>query len=325
MRVMSKTTDPEPAQKIIFRVGLNGQGGYVEPADHAAMRWTHYRIDDEEDTHDLIRDRRLADRIAEAMTTGNARPRATLFPEGLLVVLRGVNSNPGEDPEDMVSMRAWIDHERVVSVSTRRVLAIEDVYAELQQGIGPTTPAEILTHIAEALVDRMRPIVDALEDTVDELHERLLANGPSELQRPLSDLRHVIANLRRHMAPQRDALRQLLKMKTGILRSEDIGELSNSADNQSRYVEDVDSVRERATVLQDELNNTVANDMNRNMYLMSIIAAVFLPLSLLTGLLGINVGGIPGTDSNAAFWVVCALLVLIALIELWYFRRRRLI
>lgn len=324
----SSDSSPDPADQgntIAFRIGLDGKGGCTDDADRAAIRWTHYRIDDEGHTHLLINDRRLAERIAEAMTTENARPRATLFEDGLLVVLRGINCNTGSVPEDMVSMRAWVDGERVVTVSPRRVFAVEDVHQELRRGDGPTTAIEVFTRIATALVERMRPVVDGLEEAVDALHEGMLNNGPEEIQRPLSDLRHMTARLRRHMAPQRDALRQLLKMKSDFLSADDLAELSNAADNQSRYVEDADSVRERATVLQDELNNTVANEMNRNMYLMSIIAAVFLPLGLLTGLLGINVGGMPGTNSPIAFWSVCGLMGLIALAEVWYFRRRRLL
>ena len=310
---------------VTFRIGLDGQGGLIEQADGAGLRWTHYRSDDAKLVQQLVRDRRLLDNIAESLMSPNARPRAVQIEDGILVVLRGVNSNPGADPEDMVSMRAWFDAERVVSISPRRVFAIEDVHAGLSKGKGPTTPMEVLVHIADSIVERMRPIVDGLEDTVEELHDRLLADGPKELQRPLADLRHVVAQLRRHMAPQRDALRRLVDMKSALLTDEARLELMHTADRQSRYVEDIDSVRERATVLQDDLNNSVASQMNRNMYLMSIIAAVFLPLGLLTGLLGINVGGMPGAESRWAFWIVCALLVVIAIAEVWYFRRRRLL
>lgn len=318
-------SNDETSNNVAFRVGLNGRGGLAEEADTASLRWTHYRGDDDAISDLLMRDRRLADHIADSMMTQNARPRVSVIEDGLLVVLRGVNSNPGSDPEDMVSMRAWVDADRIVTVSPRRVLAVEDVHAALAKGSGPKSPIGALVHIADSIVERMRPVVDGLEDTVDDLHERLLTKGPNELQRPLADLRHVIAQLRRHMAPQRDALRQFVAMRTKLMSDEDLGELIHTADRQSRYVEDVDSVRERATVLQDELNNTVANEMNRNMYLMSIIAAVFLPLGFLTGLLGINVGGIPGTESPLAFWIVCALLVGIAVAEVWWFRRRRLL
>jgi zinc transporter len=78
-------------------------------------------------------------------------------------------------------------------------------------------------------------------------------------------------------------------------------------------------------VVQEELQNLLAERMNRTMYVLSLVTVVFLPLGLLTGLLGINVGGIPGTENDRAFTVVTVALVLLALVQLWFFRRRRLL
>lgn len=73
-----------------------------------------------------------------------------------------------------------------------------------------------------------------------------------------------------------------------------------------RYIEDLDAIRERAQIVKDELANGLADRMNKNLYVLSVIAAIFLPLGFLTGLLGINVGGIPGADNVSAFWVFVA-------------------
>ena len=314
----SAASDP-----IVFRVGLDGRGG-VAPVDEAPGRWTHYRMAGE-GVDELMERRRIEEHVAEAMLEGDARPRATPSDDGLLVVLRGVNLNPGADPEDMVSMRAWLDAERIVTVSRRRVLAIEDVRATLDTGDGPRRPSDVLAAIAERLVERMRPVVDGIEETVDELHERMLREGTDGLQRPLADLRHEIATLRRHMAPQREALEQLARLRTPWLDEDFAEQLQEAANRQVRYVEDLGAVRERASVLQDELNNAIATRMSHNTYLLSVVAAVFLPLGLLTGLLGINVGGMPGSESPAAFWVVCALLGVLAAAQVWFFRRQRML
>ncbi|MCA8974073.1 MAG: zinc transporter ZntB [Planctomycetes bacterium] len=308
----------------VFRVGLDGNGGLAAAADSAKARWTHYRL--EEDSAEwLAAQRRLAEDIAEALVIGNARPRATILGGGLLVVLRGVNHNPGAEPEDMVSMRAWVEADRIVTVSPRRVMAVEDVRAQLQAGDGPVSAGEILAAITGRLVERMRPIVDGLGDTVDQLHEQLLDRGPNGLQRELSELRHVIVQLRRHMAPQRDAIEQLQRVSENLLAGPVRAELHHIADRQIRYVEDLDSVRERATVLQDEIDNSVQSRLNHNIYVLSVVAAVFLPLGLLTGLLGINVGGMPGIESPYAFWIVVALLLAIAVGEILFLRRRRML
>ena len=97
--------------------------------------------------------------------------------------------------------------------------------------------------------------------------------------------------------------------------------LRETAERTARYVEDIDAARERALIAQEELNSRLAEQMNRAMYTLSIVAAIFLPLGLLTGLLGINVGGIPGTESPWAFLIVTVFLFLMAVFLIIWFKR----
>jgi len=97
--------------------------------------------------------------------------------------------------------------------------------------------------------------------------------------------------------------------------------LREASDRITRMVEDIDSARERAAVTQDELSNRLSERMNRTMYVLSIVAAVFLPLGLLTGLLGMDVGGVPGHDVPSAFWIVCAVCGVMSVVQVWAFRK----
>ena len=99
-------------------------------------------------------------------------------------------------------------------------------------------------------------------------------------------------------------------------------ELREVADRVTRMTEEIDAARERAMVLQDQLADQRAEEMNRNMMILSVVAAIFLPLGFLTGLLGINVGGMPGADSAAAFWVVVVICMVVAAALLFLFRRK---
>ncbi|MEM1194316.1 MAG: CorA family divalent cation transporter, partial [Pseudomonadota bacterium] len=79
--------------------------------------------------------------------------------------------------------------------------------------------------------------------------------------------------------------------------------------------------KESALVLQDDLNNRAAQETNKTMYMLSIVAAIFLPLGFLTGLLGINVGGMPGVDTPTAFWVVVVLLIGVMALQYYLFKK----
>jgi zinc transporter len=107
------------------------------------------------------------------------------------------------------------------------------------------------------------------------------------------------------------------------LGARDRAVLREVADRTTRFVEDLDAARERAAVVQDELNTRLSDQMNRTMYLLTLVATVLLPPSLITGLLGVNVGGIPGSDQAWAFWAVLVLLLLLAGVEIAVLRRLR--
>jgi zinc transporter len=126
---------------------------------------------------------------------------------------------------------------------------------------------------------------------------------------------------RRYMAPQRDAIEQLMLTDVTWLDGTHRRHLQESHNHVTRYVEDLDAIRERAQIVKDELANTLSDRLNRNMYVLSVIAAIFLPLGFLTGLFGINVGGIPGADNGNAFLLFCGLLVVIVVIQVLIFKK----
>jgi zinc transporter len=99
--------------------------------------------------------------------------------------------------------------------------------------------------------------------------------------------------------------------------------LREQTDRVMRYVEDLDAARDRAGVTQEELAGKLSEQMNNRMYVLSVIAGIFLPISFVTGLLGVNVGGIPGPENPWAFTVLTLLLVVITVVELLIFKHKR--
>ena len=100
-------------------------------------------------------------------------------------------------------------------------------------------------------------------------------------------------------------------------------QLRETTDHLTRFIEDLDSVKDRAVVCQEEVNNNLTEQMNNRMFVLSIVAAIFLPLGFLTGLLGINVGGIPGADYNNAFVIFILILIVVVVAQVWIFRKKK--
>ena len=142
-------------------------------------------------------------------------------------------------------------------------------------------------------------------------------------ERRLWALRRQIASVRRFVAPQRDALDRLYRNPGTLLSDTEANSLREEADRVTRYLEDLDLARERAIVLQEEHMNELAHLQNTRMYVLSVVAAIFLPLTFVTGLLGMNVGGLPGVDSPLGFMVALVVMVATSAVMLIYFRFRK--
>jgi zinc transporter len=285
--------------------------------------WLHLDYSDPEMARWVREESGVDEVVAEAILAPETRPRSLVHGDGLLVILRGVNLNPGADPEDMVSVRIWMAGNLIISSGQRRLLSIDDLCRDIEQGTGPTSPGEFLVRLAELMADRIGDVVSDIDYVVDGLETELLTAEHHELRFALASVRRQNVALRRYLAPQRDALARLVSERSPMIDELVRMQLRELTDRMTRYIEDLDEARERTTVTHEELLNRLAEQTNRRMYLLTMVAAVFLPLSFITGLLGINVGGIPGAGNNRAFLVVVGLLVVIFIAQWLYFRWRK--
>lgn len=248
------------------------------------------------------------------------RPRVQRIGDGLLVILRGVNLNPGDDPDDMVGLHMWIDPNRIITLRRRRLMAGAAVRDLLLKNVGPRGPGDFLAEIAEQLLEPIVPVIGRLDESVDEIQAELLTSTDAPLRTRLHKVREEAITLRRYLAPQRDAMSRLQSEHLDWIGDLDRAYLRETADRTLRFVEDLDSIRERAAIAQDELNNRVNDQMNRTMYLLTVVATLLLPASLLTGLLGINVGGMPGVEWKWAFAFVAVLIPALAVLQFFALR-----
>jgi zinc transporter len=258
----------------------------------------------------------------EVLLAHETRPRWQRAGADLLVVLRGVNLNPGAEPEDMVSLRMWMQPRRVVTLQGRPLLAVGDMLDLLADGRGPCDSGAFLAEMTRLILDRLGPVMDELGDEGDRLEEEVLDRPKPDLRRRVGQHRRQCIQLRRHLAPMREVV-TALSLEAGPLLDEDRrSHLHEASDRLIRVVEDLDALRERAVVTHDELSAHLSDQISSTMFRLSLIAAVFLPLSLITSLLGINVSGIPGAGRPQAFLDVCLILLAIGLLESWVLYRR---
>lgn len=263
--------------------------------------------------------------VADSLLAEETRPRAEVFGEGLLVILRGINANPGAEPDELIAIRMWLEPGRVITLRQFRFPTIAEIRARAQGGMAPPTAGAFLTAVAVGLGERMGPTIHNLEERLDEIEEEMLTRETDDDGRrsQLATIRRQAIAYRRYLVPQRDALASLANGRSGLLTARDQVEMRVALEQITRVCEALEELRDRAAVTQEEMRARHEARVGRTVYLLTIVATVMLPLGFLTGLLGVNVGGLPLVESRWGFVVVCGLLMGLAGLQVWWFRKKR--
>lgn len=315
---------------LIHALLLDGKGGASELGwdeinnwkASDGILWMHLNYTSP-DALDWLQEKSNLDHlIVEALTSEETRPRATVLGKGALLTLRGINLNAGADFEDMVSLRVWAEEYRIITTRKRPLLSVTDLKRQLIQRGGPVSASHLIISITDLLTSYIEKALEDLEDTTSELEEQISSSCDETLRTHISAMRRNVIILRRYLAPQREAISRMQVDSVSWFTDKDKRQLHEIANSLIRVVEDLDSLRDRTSVAREEFTNALSAQLNSRLYFLSIITAIFLPLSFFTGLLGINVGGIPGASFKWAFLIVIFLLFCIAICQYFYFRKK---
>jgi zinc transporter len=292
-----------------------------DAAPDSAYVWTHLHVHQAGGRDWLTKEARLEARVVSALMAVETRPRILITEAGFMIILRAMNLHEGEDPEEMISLRMWIDDRRVITTRLRDIKAVEEIQASMTAGESPVSPDEFLRRITSRMFARMEPFLEDLEDNVAALEGQVTSEPDSDLCSNTSMIRKRVAIFRRYITPQKAVLQKLHEHPISCVCSEQQRNFGEELDRVTRYGEELDELSARMQILNEELRNRHAERLNDLAYLFSIVATIFLPLGFLTGLLGVNIGGIPAQQNPYAFWSFSGLCVLLIGVQLLMFRR----
>lgn len=325
------TDATEGTDPLIFGRVLDGKGGARpigrdevdnwKPAAPGELLWLHLRRHAPEVQPWLENDLGIPETTAELLVSDSTRPRALREGDSLVATLRGINFNPDAKPEDMISLQVWSDGRRVMTLRKAPMQTPRDVRAMLDQGKGPTDAGSTITAIVEQLVVRMNQTVVEMNDQIDQLEELDVEDEYEQILPRITTIRRNCLALKRHMSPQHEALELMARDAPDWFVDRDRREIAESLDRLRRYLDDIDISKESALVLQDELRARSLASNEHATYMLTIVAGIFLPLGFLTGLMGINVGGMPGVENGDAFWIVVGVCLGIMALQLFLFWR----
>jgi len=317
---------------ILFRYQLDGKGGGKSLLDDQSrvdnepksnnVVWTHLDANNADTKIWLDKEISSIDPyIVDALLANETRPRFIQIQDGMLIILRGMNLNDDDTPEDMISIRLWVEKKRIISVRHRSLQVMDDMIANIESQLGPRNAGDFVTSLIAKLSSRMEVVLLDLDDRLVDIEEQVIDSADIDLREAIIDTRKQAIIFRRYIIPQRDVVEQLRMSSLSWIDAKHKRYLVEIYNHIVRYIEDLEEARDRSQVVKDELSNALSDKLNKNMYFLAVIAAIFLPLSFLTGLLGINVGGIPGSSNNNAFWIFSIGLGVIVAIQLYLFKK----
>ena len=205
----------------------------------------------------------------------------------------------------------------VISARAKPLRSIDRLRAAVKGGENFTSPVDLLVHLLRDQADVLTLIVRDIADKVDHVEDRLLANKLERNRANLGNARRLLIRLQRLLAPEPSALFRLLNRPPIWMEEDDLQNFRQSTEEFSTVLRDMTSLQERIKLLQEEIAAYINEQNNRSLFVLTTVTVLALPINIIAGLLGMNVGGIPLAESTEGFWVVVCIVATFTAIAGW--------
>ena len=289
--------------------------------------WVHLNYTNPDAREWILNQADLDPTVQETLLAEATRPRALVLEQGLLLTLRGINHNPGQEPDDMIGIRLWVTPRLIITTQLRALRAVKVLQRDMEINNAPKDSGQFVARLIELLNDHMLDTIDEVDELTDNFEKTMLQSRSVEPipDRELADLRSTILTLRRYLGPQRDALLSVISSRLSWLRKPAQQRLREAENRLTRYLEVLDASRDQLRIIQEQLQTRSNNELNKQLTFLTALSAIFLPLTFITGLFGVNLDGIPGNQNHPfAFWIFSGGLFALGIGLIYLFRRARL-
>jgi zinc transporter len=260
---------------------------------------------------------------AEGLTATDQHTRCTVIDDRALLVLRIVRSKADPDQLSRQTMAIWIEKNRVVIASRLAITELVNVVQWQKSKHAPLSPADLIARMGTRAADRIEPLVEHLGDTLDGIEEEMMSEKSDESRQKLTRLRRSLINLRRVLWPQRDVLNTLEIEDLSFLTPRDRARLKEASARSARLGDELQVLAERAALIHEQVLDTRAEQMNKTILVLTAATVVAMPMTVVSGLLGMNVAGIPFSQNPEAFWFVVIGLAVVGTGIVWFMRSRK--
>jgi magnesium transporter len=253
-------------------------------------------------------------------------PKVEQYPGYLYLILHGIDFDHGEREFATRDVDFFLGRNYLVTVHDghSRSIAKLRTICDQHEHVLAEGPAAVMHRIIDSMVENYRPEVDALEERIDQLEEEAIVGQQPDLMSSILAVKRDLASLRRVVIPQRDVVGRLARREYPLINDEITYRFRDVYDQFVRLSEEVIMFQDRITGVLEAHLSSVSNRLNVVVKVLTVISTIFLPLTVLTGMWGMNVPlpMFPGGEA-AQFWWVGAMITAIVVLMLLLFRLNR--
>jgi len=269
--------------------------------------WLHFNLSNAASERWLRTHANLGDNFYEILHQGSRSTRIEIDDNALIAVVNDVLHNFSFDSADISTLWVHVTPHCVISARRKPLESIERLRQAVVHGESLRSPVELLVHLLRDQADVLVNIVRDAVARVDTTEDQLLANRLTRKREDLGALRRVLVRLQRLLAPEPAALFRLLQRPPSWIVPDDRQDLRQATEEFTVVLTDLASLQERIKLLQEEIAAQVNEENNRSLFILTIVTVLALPINMVAGLLGMNVGGVPLAQHAHGFWIVVAI------------------
>ncbi len=285
--------------------------------------WLHFNLANTASEKWLREHARLADEFHDCLHEGSRSTRIEQADDTLVAVVNDVLRDFSFEPSDISSLYLSVERQLVISARRSPLQSVERLRQAVRRGEPIASTVVLLTHLLRDQADVLTRIVRDATTKVDQTEDSLLAGQLKNKRYDLGALRRVLVRLQRLLAPEPSAMFRLLQRPPGWVSPQDRQELREASEEFAVTLNDIASLQERIKLLQEEIAALVNEANNRSLYVLTIVTVLALPINIIAGLLGMNVGGIPLAQDGGGFWIIAGIVAAFTAVAGWIVVRKQ--
>lgn len=290
--------------------------------DQHAFMWVHVNLSNNQSWQWLQQNLSLPESFYETLQELSPSTRIERDEDTLLAVMNDVLFDFTFESDDIATLWLAVQPQLMVTARRRPLRSVDRLRMAVKMGAAPASTIELLVHLLQDQAEELSKIVHTIDDKTNHIEDRILANRVGTSRADLGNMRRLLVQLKRLLAPEPSALFRLLMRPPKWISEADRQELRQSTEEFASVIQDISALQERIKLLQEEIGANLNEQNNRSLYILTIVTVLALPFNIMGGLFGMNVGGIPFEDNPNGFWLLVMLVSAVVLSAAYFFYHR---